>query len=129
MSDPELEAIRRARLAELRGTGMGMPSSSVMPVGQTPGVSPGDDNGEKAAQVDEMKRQMLSQILDNEARERCTCPTISNQSVSHFPCQAPKGRRYFGYFTSHGPVWTGAATRNRRPIDYVVGPGRPSKLP
>ena len=27
---------------------------------------------EKSAQVDEMKRQMLSQILDNEARERCT---------------------------------------------------------
>ncbi|AXA49371.1 programmed cell death protein 5 [Malassezia restricta] len=70
MSDPELDAIRRARLAELRGNGMSMSSSGAMPVGQTPGMASGDDSGEKAAQVDEMKRQMLSQILDSEARER-----------------------------------------------------------
>ena len=83
MSDPELDAIRRARLAELRGNGMSMSSSGAMPVGQTPGMASGDDSGEKAAQVDEMKRQMLSQILDSEARERRTSPTIPNQSISH----------------------------------------------
>lgn len=33
------------------------------------GVEP---NEEQAAQRDELKRQMLSQILDGEARERCT---------------------------------------------------------
>lgn len=129
MSDPELEAIRRARLAELRGNGMGMPSAGAMPVGQTPGMGSGDDSGEKAAQVDEMKRQMLSQILDNEARERCTFPAISNRSVSHCPCQAAKGGCYFRYFASHGQVWSGAATCNRRPVDYAFGSGGPGKCP
>ena len=90
MSDPELDAIRRARLAELRGNGMSMSSSGAMPVGQTPGMASGDDSGEKAAQVDEMKRQMLSQILDSEARERRTSPTIPNQSISRIALVKPQ---------------------------------------
>lgn len=129
MSDPELDAIRRARLAELRGNGMGMSSSSAMPVGQPPGLASGDDSGEKAAQVDEMKRQMLSQILDGEARERRTFSTIPNQSISHCSRKAAKSGRNLGYPASHGPVWTGAATRHRRPVDFAVGPARPGKRP
>ena len=129
MSDPELDAIRRARLAELRGNGMSMSSSGAMPVGQTPGMASGDDSGEKAAQVDEMKRQMLSQILDSEARERRTSPTIPNQSISHCSRKAAESGCNLGYPASHGPVWTGAAARHRRPVNFAVGPARPSKHP
>ena len=129
MSDPELDAIRRARLAELRGNGMSMSSSGAMPVGQTPGMASGDDSGEKAAQVDEMKRQMLSQILDSEARERRTFPTMPNQSISHCSRKAAESGCNLGYPASHGPVWTGATARHRRPVNFAVGPARPSKHP
>ncbi|WFD40784.1 uncharacterized protein MJAP1_003773 [Malassezia japonica] len=75
MSDPELEAIRRARMAELRGSAGGGPTAGGGVPGGLPaglGASGGADGEreEKLAQQEEMKRQMLSQILDSDARER-----------------------------------------------------------
>ncbi|TKY89679.1 hypothetical protein EX895_001464 [Sporisorium graminicola] len=80
MEDDELQAIRAARMAELRGSGGasgGGASSGAASAGfgGPQGVSGGAGAGGKsqedqAAQQEEMKRQMLSRILDAEARER-----------------------------------------------------------
>ncbi|CAG8744017.1 38091_t:CDS:2 [Gigaspora margarita] len=59
MDDPELEAIRQARIRELQATaaaGGGSKSS--------------EDDGEKKRQQEETRQTLLTQILDNEARER-----------------------------------------------------------
>ncbi|SHO78818.1 Similar to S.cerevisiae protein YMR074C (Protein with homology to human PDCD5) [Malassezia sympodialis ATCC 42132] len=74
MDDPELEAIRRARLAELRGAqGGSMPTSAGMPSvlqGGSGRSSATDGQDDNMAQQEEMKRQLLSQILESDARER-----------------------------------------------------------
>ncbi|PKI82900.1 hypothetical protein MVES_003321 [Malassezia vespertilionis] len=78
MDDPELEAIRRARMAELRGSAGGGASAAAgmrgglgVPSGPTGGVDgAGGSEEDKAAQQEEMKRQILTQVLDSEARER-----------------------------------------------------------
>ncbi|WFC94590.1 hypothetical protein MBRA1_001223 [Malassezia brasiliensis] len=75
MSDPELEAIRRARMAELRAAS-GSSSNPRVPGGVTGAGGMGGQAGtdadreEQMAQQEEMKRQLLSQILDSDARER-----------------------------------------------------------
>ncbi|KIS67973.1 uncharacterized protein UMAG_11052 [Mycosarcoma maydis] len=79
MEDDELQAIRAARMAELRGSGAGGAGSSSggsigpggfgAPQGGSGGAS-GKSQEDQAAQQEEMKRQMLSRILDAEARER-----------------------------------------------------------
>ncbi|CAG8568756.1 PDCD5-related protein [Gigaspora rosea] len=59
MEDPELEAIRQARIRELQAAaaaGGGSKSS--------------EDDGEKKRQQEETRQTLLTQILDNEARER-----------------------------------------------------------
>jgi hypothetical protein len=77
MDDPELEAIRRARMAELQGGrgGGGGPSSGGYASGMgRGGGGMGEDDGKQQEQMaaqEEMKRQALSTILDPEARERC----------------------------------------------------------
>lgn len=84
MDDPELEAIRRARMAELqssRGSAAGSSQSSNFPVG---GMGGGNGMGtqdsakqqEQAEAQEEMKRQALSTILDSDARERRQCSLI-----------------------------------------------------
>ncbi|CAG8457966.1 5347_t:CDS:2 [Dentiscutata heterogama] len=59
MDDPELEAIRQARIRELQATAAagGVSKSS-------------EDDGEKKRQQEETRQTLLTQILDNEARER-----------------------------------------------------------
>ncbi|KAI8336370.1 PDCD5-related protein [Chlamydoabsidia padenii] len=72
MGDDELQAIRARRLAELQGqqggggSGYSGPSSAGLPSG---GASSKEDD-EKKGQMEEMRRTMLFQILDNSARER-----------------------------------------------------------
>lgn len=85
----------------------GVSSSSMMG-----GVEP---NEEQAAQRDELKRQMLSQILDGEARERCTstlllCFRAHNHSISNCIGQAAKGRYYLGPLASNGAIWPSETT-------------------
>ncbi|EPQ31539.1 uncharacterized protein PFL1_00872 [Pseudozyma flocculosa PF-1] len=84
MDDEELKAIRAARMAELRGaggsgggggagaegSGMGMGSFGGPSTGGNGGRPEGQNQEEQQAQQEEMKRQMLSRILDNDARER-----------------------------------------------------------
>ncbi|CDU25450.1 uncharacterized protein SPSC_05343 [Sporisorium scitamineum] len=77
MEDDELQAIRAARMAELRGSGGGGGASSGgpsagfgAPQGGSGGGAGGKNQEDQAAQQEEMKRQMLSRILDAEARER-----------------------------------------------------------
>ncbi|WFD29003.1 hypothetical protein MSPP1_000007 [Malassezia sp. CBS 17886] len=85
MSDPELDAIRRARLAQLResappsGAYTDILSMSNFPgdgapelphAGKAPSGAGDAEHEEQRAQQEEMKRQMLSQILDPDARER-----------------------------------------------------------
>ncbi|CAH1765445.1 9058_t:CDS:2, partial [Entrophospora sp. SA101] len=59
MDDSELQAIRQARLRELQAQ-----NSS----GSNP--KSGEEDAEQKRQVEETRQAMLSQILDNEARER-----------------------------------------------------------
>ncbi|GAA6061554.1 hypothetical protein JCM10212_001086 [Sporobolomyces blumeae] len=72
--DSDLEAIRAKRMAELQQN----PSSGSRPGGGAAGLGPaaggaggaGGDDGAKAAQEDEQRRTIMSQILSTEARER-----------------------------------------------------------
>jgi len=59
MDESELQAIRQARLRELQAQ-------------NSPGSNPksGEEDAEQKRQVEETRQAMLSQILDNEARER-----------------------------------------------------------
>lgn len=76
MADPELEAIRAARLAQLRGSGPQPGAYSLtaasgdISVGQGKVGDTGADQADAVAQQEEMKRQMLTQILYSDARER-----------------------------------------------------------
>ncbi|KAH9448265.1 hypothetical protein MJO28_011807 [Puccinia striiformis f. sp. tritici] len=71
MADPELEAIRQKRLAELAsredGAG-GVPSSVMSKLGGQP--AGGAEEDAKKAENEEMRRTAVSQIIDNDARER-----------------------------------------------------------
>ncbi|KAK0530816.1 hypothetical protein OC834_003172 [Tilletia horrida] len=82
MDDSELQAIRQARMAQLRSGGPsggdGGGSSGAGPAG-APRYGGGaggmpdmdeDERREQMAQQDEMKREMLSTVLEPEARER-----------------------------------------------------------
>jgi DNA-binding TFAR19-related protein (PDSD5 family) len=71
MDDPELAAIRAARLQQLKQQGAGSPS----PGGLT-GAPGGSDDGANQAAEEEMRRNMMATVLDNAARERCACSTI-----------------------------------------------------
>ncbi|KAI9337070.1 PDCD5-related protein [Zopfochytrium polystomum] len=70
--DDDLAAIRARRMAELRGAGGGGGGPvGRLPAGLTPASAPGqEDQAEKRAQMEEMRRTMLVQLLDNQARER-----------------------------------------------------------
>ncbi|KAI8082918.1 PDCD5-related protein [Halteromyces radiatus] len=72
MADDELQAIRARRLAELQQQGSGnyggSPSSGLPSPGAAGSTSKEDE--EKQGQIEEMRRTMLFQILDNNARER-----------------------------------------------------------
>lgn len=77
MADPELEAIRAARLAQLRGSAQNGAYALTAPSGGIPAGlgkpdAGGADQTDALAQQEELKRQMLTQILDADARERCT---------------------------------------------------------
>ncbi|KAI8374514.1 PDCD5-related protein [Radiomyces spectabilis] len=72
MEDDELQAIRARRLAELQGRGgsqggFGSPSPSM---GSPSSGGGGKDDEDKKSQMEEARRTMLYQILDNNARER-----------------------------------------------------------
>ncbi|KAG0750065.1 hypothetical protein G6F57_000298 [Rhizopus arrhizus] len=67
MEDDELQAIRARRLAELQAkSGSAQPSQGGFP--SAGGAS--KEDAEKSNQMEEMRRNMLYQILDNSARER-----------------------------------------------------------
>lgn len=92
MEDDELQAIRRARMQQLQqqgggggGAGSQGPSSSFLSQlggkqgggarrgagdDDDDGGEGGQDQGQRMAQMEEQKRQMLSTILDSDARER-----------------------------------------------------------
>ncbi|CAO3649996.1 unnamed protein product [Mucor hiemalis] len=73
MEDDELAAIRARRLAELQGKSGGGPSpqsGSGFPGGNAVGGGGSKEDVEKKGQMEEMRRNMLYQILDNSARER-----------------------------------------------------------
>ncbi|KAI9306762.1 PDCD5-related protein [Cunninghamella echinulata] len=71
MDDEELNAIRAKRLAELQGQNKGGFSGAPTTGLPTSGGSPSSkDDDEKKGQMEEMRRTMLFQILDNSARER-----------------------------------------------------------
>ncbi|KAI9016574.1 PDCD5-related protein [Phycomyces nitens] len=74
MEDDELQAIRARRMAELQAGGSSAPQVSGFGGGQSiPGGAGGasKDDEAKKGQMEEMRRTMLFQILDNSARERC----------------------------------------------------------
>ncbi|CAO3678134.1 unnamed protein product [Umbelopsis vinacea] len=68
MDDDELQAIRARRLAELQGQ-KGAPSGSPSRNAPTSSNNNKEDEQQKS-DMEEMRRTMLVQILDNEARER-----------------------------------------------------------
>ncbi|KAJ3130969.1 hypothetical protein HK100_007090 [Physocladia obscura] len=73
MEDDELAQIRVKRMAELRGATSGSTGGSgALPTGLVPGKAPGggENDAEKLAQMEEIRRSMLVQLLDNGARER-----------------------------------------------------------
>lgn len=65
MEDPELAAIRAARIQQLKQQG-GQPSPGG---GGTPSAGE-DDGGQRAAAEEEMRRNLLATVLDPAARER-----------------------------------------------------------
>ncbi|CAO3606694.1 unnamed protein product [Mucor fragilis] len=74
MEDDELQAIRARRLAELQGKSGG-PSQgaggfSGAPAGMGGAAGGSKEDAEKKGQMEEMRRNMLYQILDTSARER-----------------------------------------------------------
>ncbi|KAJ3290622.1 hypothetical protein HDU79_003099 [Rhizoclosmatium sp. JEL0117] len=81
--DDELAAIRAKRMAEMRGTGGGTAAGAAgLPAGLAPSSGPsggGKDDADKLAQMEEMRRSMLIQLLDNGARERLARISIVKQ--------------------------------------------------
>ncbi|KAG8966087.1 hypothetical protein FRB90_011017 [Tulasnella sp. 427] len=73
--DPELQAIRAARLAQLQKQSGG---SSNAPGG---GASE-QEAAEKRKQEDEMRRDLLATVLDSSARERLSRISLVNPSLS-----------------------------------------------
>ncbi|KAG0006359.1 hypothetical protein BGZ80_003091 [Entomortierella chlamydospora] len=70
MEDDELEQIRARRMAELKAQSGGAGSSmGGFPAGLSGGKKDDEDKAKKS-QMEEMRRTMLVQILDGEARER-----------------------------------------------------------
>ncbi|KAF9425733.1 hypothetical protein BGZ76_003093 [Entomortierella beljakovae] len=71
MDDDELAQIRARRMAELRAQSGGGAGNSIggLPAGMTPSKKDDEDKAKKS-QMEEMRRTMLIQILDGEARER-----------------------------------------------------------
>ncbi|KAG4102391.1 DNA-binding TFAR19-related protein [Neocallimastix lanati (nom. inval.)] len=66
MDDSELRAIRERRLAELKASsGMGGGLSGFGGEGPT-----SSEEEEKKSQIEDMRRNLLAQVLDNSARER-----------------------------------------------------------
>ncbi|KAJ3128582.1 hypothetical protein HK098_004008 [Nowakowskiella sp. JEL0407] len=65
MEDSELQAIRAKRMQQLRASGGGMAGGP-----KFGGAEGGQEDAEKKSQMEEMRRTMLIQILDNDARER-----------------------------------------------------------
>lgn len=79
MADDELAAIRAARLAQLKaqgGGGLSAPAPS----------NPKEGNGAS----EEMKRNLLYQLLSPEARERCIFSILKNSSKNK-NCKGTKG--------------------------------------
>ncbi|KAK4509931.1 GTPase activating protein (GAP) for Rho1p [Mucor velutinosus] len=74
MEDDELQAIRARRLAELQGksggSSQGAGGFSGAPAGMGSAAGGSKEDAEKKGQMEEMRRNMLYQILDNSARER-----------------------------------------------------------
>jgi len=72
MADPELEAIRQKRLADLASRDDGQASLPPSVMSKLGGKPPGggEEEAKKAAENEEMRRTAVSQIIDNDARER-----------------------------------------------------------
>lgn len=104
-----------------------MPTS--LPSGMNASSLTGGDaeKDEKRAQQEEMKRQLLTQILDTEARERCMYSlTDFLYSVADCSCEATKGRRHLRYPRADGTYRPSSSARDRRPTYLSArssGPG------
>ncbi|KAI9206414.1 PDCD5-related protein [Polychytrium aggregatum] len=74
MEDDELQAIRARRLQEMKAARGGQGAGGMSSIPGLPGSGSGGGSGsgdaEKAQQMEEMRRTLLVQILDNGARER-----------------------------------------------------------
>lgn len=67
-------AVQPGRHSHSAGSPAGSPAPALGGMGaDAPGAPGQDEQREQRAQQDEAKRQMLSQILDSNARERCGC--------------------------------------------------------
>ncbi|KAI8814818.1 PDCD5-related protein [Cladochytrium replicatum] len=74
--DDDLAHIRAKRLEQLRAQ-QGAPDAGASPAAGAPGGGTGGaDDAAKRAQMEEMRRGMLVQILSNEARERLSRVSI-----------------------------------------------------
>ncbi|KAI8582846.1 hypothetical protein K450DRAFT_225080 [Umbelopsis ramanniana AG] len=69
MDDDELQAIRARRLAELQAQ-QGAPSGSPRTAAPSGSGSGNKEDEQQKSDMEEMRRTMLVQILDNDARER-----------------------------------------------------------
>ncbi|KAI8910316.1 PDCD5-related protein [Gorgonomyces haynaldii] len=73
--DPELEAIRAKRLAQMKqGAGM-----AGLPAGLPSGLPQMQKQEQEKPEEDEMRRTILASILDNSARERLARISIVKQ--------------------------------------------------
>lgn len=68
MDDPELAAIRAARVQQLKQQGAQSPQA-----GPAGGDDDGAANAQRAAAEDEMRRNLLATVLEPAARERRAC--------------------------------------------------------
>jgi len=74
--DPELQAIRAARIAQLQKSSGGRSG------GDTPSGVPGEDDAEQRQKEAQMRRDMLATVLDSSARERLNRIALVNPSLS-----------------------------------------------
>jgi hypothetical protein len=111
----------------------------------TPGGANGDDEAQgqeaaaKRAQEEQMKRDLLSTVLESDARERCKywpllqpqtwptdCKTIryfSIVSITDRPCEPAAFEPDRRNTVANGPEWTTTRTSDRNPTDRASRPG------
>lgn len=119
--DPELQAIRAARLAQLQAS---KPSSGAQ-------AASADDNTEQLQKEAQMKRDLLATVLDSGARERCESRNVkllrlraqSWSSVSDCARQFTIIQSNRGHYIEDGPEWPDTTEGHRRAADWLARAG------